>query len=109
MRAQAISFQVQLNPESGIYEGHFPDNPIAPGVCNIQMIMECVSQVLGFHAVINSIKRCRFLKPVIPTQQKIFEIEVRLADKENGIELEASLQKGLTSYLDFKGEIIKKE
>ena len=29
---------VELNPQHPVYKGHFPDMPVAPGVCNIQII-----------------------------------------------------------------------
>lgn len=29
------SFKVELNPNHSIYTGHFPNQPIVPGVCNL--------------------------------------------------------------------------
>ncbi len=30
-------FEVELLQDCDVYEGHFPGEPIAPGVCNIRM------------------------------------------------------------------------
>ena len=30
--------QVMLNPQHAIYNGHFPQQPVVPGVCMLQMI-----------------------------------------------------------------------
>ncbi|MDY2942781.1 MAG: hypothetical protein SOT07_03685 [Paludibacteraceae bacterium] len=44
-------FRVALNADCEVYQGHFPGEPISPGVCNIQMIKECAEIVLQGGAV----------------------------------------------------------
>ena len=39
-------YRVSLNPDCEVYKGHFPGNPISPGVCGIQMIRECLWHLL---------------------------------------------------------------
>ena len=39
-------FRVALNADCEVYQGHFPGEPISPGVCNIQMIKECAELLL---------------------------------------------------------------
>ncbi|MGN1248330.1 MAG: hypothetical protein ACI4UO_07050 [Paludibacteraceae bacterium] len=39
-------FRVALNADCEVYQGHFPGEPVCPGVCNIQMIKECAEIVL---------------------------------------------------------------
>lgn len=36
---------VHLNPVHPIFVGHFPDNPVAPGVCMMQILKELVEEV----------------------------------------------------------------
>lgn len=65
------------------FQGHFPDNPIMPGV----MIIEAMAQAGGVLAMVSQpeqanrhkiyfmgIERVKFRKPVIPGDQLIFEI-----------------------------------
>ena len=37
--------QVMLNPQHAIYSGHFPQQPVVPGVCMLQIIKECVEKI----------------------------------------------------------------
>ena len=37
---------VQLNPQHAIFDGHFPHNPIVPGVCLTQMVKEILETLL---------------------------------------------------------------
>ena len=51
----ATVFEVALRPDCKVYEGHFPEMPVAPGVCNLQMIRECAEQVAGHPLMLNYI------------------------------------------------------
>ena len=37
--------QVMLNPQHVIYNGHFPQQPVVPGVCMLQIIKECIEKI----------------------------------------------------------------
>ncbi len=49
--ADAGVFRVALNADCEVYQGHFPGEPVCPGVCNIQMIKECAEMLLQGGAV----------------------------------------------------------
>ena len=40
-------FRVALLPDCEVYKGHFPGNPVSPGVCNIETIKECAMLLTG--------------------------------------------------------------
>ena len=40
MTIEKYRFSLELNPEHPVYEGHFPGNPVVPGVCQVQMICD---------------------------------------------------------------------
>ena len=65
------------------FQGHFPGNPIMPGV----LIIEAMAQVggvgalnikdnLGKLAYFLSIKEAKFRKPVVPGDQLVMEVEI---------------------------------
>ncbi|OHD67800.1 MAG: 3-hydroxyacyl-[acyl-carrier-protein] dehydratase FabZ [Spirochaetes bacterium RBG_16_49_21] len=62
------------------FNGHFPEQPILPGVLIIESMAQLASiltkdmgNVLGF---LSSIYNARFLKPVVPGDQLIIEVEI---------------------------------
>lgn len=57
---------LHLKKEHPVYQGHFPGNPITPGVLTLQMIRECVSNAIGKNLRYHTIKKCRFLGLVKP-------------------------------------------
>lgn len=38
--ADKYTISIEMNPKHDIYKGHFPGNPITPGVCLTQMVKE---------------------------------------------------------------------
>ncbi|MGM9809608.1 MAG: hypothetical protein ACI30J_01905 [Paludibacteraceae bacterium] len=68
-------FRVALNADCEVYQGHFPGEPVCPGVCNIQMIKECAEIVLQGGAVV-SLSRFRE-----PHQESMLNTEVRPGDR----------------------------
>jgi 3-hydroxyacyl-[acyl-carrier-protein] dehydratase len=39
--------EVSINPEHSIFEGHFPEVPVMPGVCLMQLVADAASEVTG--------------------------------------------------------------
>ena len=68
---QTYIFRFTLNPEAGVYSGHFPGNPIAPGVCSLQMIKECLQYILSCDILhLPRIKQCRFSRLLRPSDKE---------------------------------------
>lgn len=100
-------FLIALNPDHQVYQGHFPGDPICPGVCSIQMIRECAEVSLGKKLTIGSISQCRFSELLTPTKNKELLLRLVLNDKGDGtVGVVASLlsDDAQTSFLEYKGD-----
>jgi 3-hydroxyacyl-[acyl-carrier-protein] dehydratase len=67
-----FSVQVKLNADHYIYRAHFPNNPITPGVCLVQMAAEILELRLGKQLQLNTAVNIKFRKPVAPTDCPTF-------------------------------------
>ena len=76
-------FVVELQKECAVYAGHFPGNPIMPGV----LLVEAMAQVGGISVLIAEehrgklpvfakIDNCRFRRQVVPGDQFVTTAEV---------------------------------
>ncbi len=64
-------FTVKLNVASFIYQAHFPNEPITPGVCIVQMGEELIGKLLVANGIkgdveIDKIKNVKFLSVLTP-------------------------------------------
>ena len=96
-------FKVSLCADCSVYAGHFPGEPIAPGVCNIQMLKECLETVLGHSVLLDTIQQCRFTTLITPIAYPEPEIRICLLKREEGrVKFKATLGKGEAVYLELK-------
>lgn len=98
-------FQISLRADSIVYEGHFPGEPVSPGVCNIQMIKECAEQVAGKALLLSHLQQCRLTTLMTPLAHPQVDVTIGLEEKGDIYKLKATIGKGETIYLDLKAEL----
>ena len=133
--ADAGVFRVALNADCEVYQGHFPGEPVCPGVCNIQMIKECTEMLLQGGAVsrphqeredktavrpgdrtslcseapsilLSHIRQCRLTTLVTPQQHPEVEVRVAILSRsEDTITFRGTIGKGEEVYMELKGEL----
>jgi len=100
-----ILFHITLQADCEVYKGHFPGEPVSPGVCNIQMIKECAEQTLEKPLLLNNLQQCRLTTLVTPLSYPQMEVTIHLEEKGDVYKLKATLGKGEEIYLDLKAEL----
>ena len=98
----ATLFSVTLLPDYNAYTGHFPDNPVAPGVCNIQMIKDCAELLTGRRLLLAYIDKCKFSAMLSPQTTPQLSLRMQLSET---YKVRATLFDSTTTYLEFKGEL----
>ena len=76
-------FRVKLNSENFIYQAHFPNNPITPGVCLIQMAVELFSLLKGASFRIKTLKNVKFTAVINPLEFPEVDFLLEFAENEN--------------------------
>ncbi len=112
-------FSVQMLPDHPVYQGHFPGNPVSPGVCNMQMLKECAEVALGQSTDLVEVKQYRLMGVITPQKTPRLTITVKLTPSEpvtvqsakgqieqNMVTLTANVTADGTSYIDFKGTLV---
>ena len=67
-------FTVRLNSLHVIFKVHFPNVPIVPGVCQIQIISELLEMYLGKRLYLSEVKNIKFLSVLEPVKTIRFEV-----------------------------------
>ena len=55
-----------IDPQQPVFAGHFPGNPIMPGVLVLGLLKSLLADHLGNPVQIAAIKRQKFIRPVLP-------------------------------------------
>lgn len=88
-----IEADVLLNDKHDIFSGHFPGNPIVPGVLNLEIIQAILNRAIGKYKI-GKISHLKFLRPVVPGESNELHYSIDLQKKDNG-EISAGI-KGLS-------------
>jgi 3-hydroxyacyl-[acyl-carrier-protein] dehydratase len=98
-------FRIALLPDCKIYDGHFPGNPVCPGVYNIQTIKECVEEYTGKSLRMGSIRQCRLTAVITPRECDELEVHLVVTPTEGGYQVVARICDATQTYLEYKGEM----
>ena len=77
---EGSEFDVELLADCDVYEGHFPGEPISPGVCNVQMIKELAEKIIGRETRIEEIKQVRFTELITPVKHPRLHVSLNIED-----------------------------
>ena len=64
-----ITMEVEINDGSPWFSGHFPDDPVLPGIAQIAMAFEAVKHLRGGDAKITEVKKIRFKQIIKPNDR----------------------------------------
>lgn len=103
----AIHAIFQLNPEHAIFKGHFPGQPVVPGVCMLQMIKELLESALGKMFRLSIGNELKFLSVIDPTRNKLIHVELNYTGEAAvGITINARLFYNETVFFKCKGVFV---
>ncbi len=79
---EGVDYVIQLNPEHFIYVAHFPNNPITPGVCIIQIVKELTEEILSETLFLKIVKTVKFTQIINPLQNSEITFSISVAPTE---------------------------
>ncbi|MBL7766641.1 MAG: hypothetical protein JNJ58_11135 [Chitinophagaceae bacterium] len=95
---------VSINTEHRILDGHFPAQPVVPGVCMIEMLKEVLEKSLQVKLRLETSTMIKFLTLFAPPHHTSADFLIDYVRDENGkIAVNASLRHDEIIFLKFKG------
>ena len=94
---------IQINPKHEIFKGHFPGNPITPGVCMIQIIRELAEEDLGKKLFLFSANNVKFMAIINPETDPILQLDLQITEKEDFYSIKCTARFDETVALKFSG------
>ena len=85
-----LNAKIKLNARHRIYEGHFPGNPVTPGVVQIQMVKEMLLYFFKKELKLISVSRCKFLRILNQDENPVVTFQMEISNSENKIKVSAT-------------------
>lgn len=98
---------VRLNPEHAIFAGHFPGNPVVPGVCSIQMIKDTVALGMSRKVLLVDAPSIKFVAGIDPRESPLVRITAECDPAVEGrIAVRATVTNAGKTFVKFQGAFV---
>ena len=76
---------ILVNEKHEVFKGHFPGNPIMPGVCMIQIIKELTETITKSRLVIQTLANVKFMALINPEVTPELRLELDIVITEDDL------------------------
>lgn len=80
-----FKIRILVNADHEVFKGHFPGNPIMPGVCMIQIIKELTEKITESSLMIQTLSNVKFMALINPEKNPELVLELDITNSENDL------------------------
>ena len=85
-------FKIRLDADHPIFKGHFPGQPVLPGVMILKIITSCVSLSQKKNLLISKVRQCKFLNFVDPIINPELFLDIEIYGTDSPLDVKAVLR-----------------
>ena len=78
-----LVYSIVINKDHDIFNGHFPSNPVTPGVMQMEIVKELVQISLEREVKLESMPTCKFLAVLNPEENANVDVLLKFIDIED--------------------------
>jgi 3-hydroxyacyl-[acyl-carrier-protein] dehydratase len=97
-----IHASVLLQAEHDIFKGHFPEHPVLPGVCMLEMIEEITGGFLHQHLRIVSAPMIKYLQMIDPNKDPLIQFEIIYEKDPDNLLAQGKIYSGTRVFMKFQ-------
>lgn len=101
-----IESVVLLRDNHPIFNGHFPGQPVLPGVCMMQMITEITGKYLNQKFSIAGAPLIKFLRMIDPRKTPLIRFEIKYESKAKSIITSGKIFLDSEIFMKFQIDLI---
>jgi 3-hydroxyacyl-[acyl-carrier-protein] dehydratase len=96
---------IKLDGRHPVFKGHFPENPVLPGVCTVQIIKELLEESFHKSLIMTKAGNIKYLGFVNPESMPVLNFTLQLKQTPEGVLLcSATVSAQGMGVCSFKGE-----
>jgi 3-hydroxyacyl-[acyl-carrier-protein] dehydratase len=100
--ATSVQALIELNKDHEIFQGHFPGQPVVPGVCMIQIIKEFTQDALGKKVRLTESDNIKFLSVIDPNRHPRTNVALTIISSGDSTAVNASISYGEVTFFKIK-------
>ncbi|KPE51320.1 3-hydroxyacyl-ACP dehydratase [Chryseobacterium indologenes] len=84
---------ISLHKEHDIFKGHFPGNPVTPGVCMMQIVKELTEEFTSSALFLKMASNVKFMAIINPFETPDLKLQLDISEDETDVKV-----KNITSF-----------
>src|SRR6476620_8303062 len=101
LNGKEVNATLQVNAAHPIFQGHFPGQPVVPGVCMIQMIKELLEIVLAEQFQLKTAASLKYLSVLNPVENPEVKASFTCEPADGLVAVTGKLFRDETIFLKF--------
>lgn len=89
----SFTANIHLNKDHDIFKGHFPGNPVTPGVCMMQIVKELTEEFTGLKLFLKTASNVKFMAIINPFETPDLKLQLDITENEEDVKV-----KNVTSF-----------
>ncbi|HAO07693.1 MAG TPA: 3-hydroxyacyl-ACP dehydratase [Chryseobacterium sp.] len=95
----SFTAQISLKKDHDIFKGHFPGNPVTPGVCMMQIVKELTEEFTGSSLFLKTASNVKFMAIINPFETPDLKIQLDITENEGDVKVKNTTSFGETIAL----------
>ncbi|MBU0763464.1 MAG: 3-hydroxyacyl-ACP dehydratase [Bacteroidetes bacterium] len=105
----SATVRVEINRLHAVFDGHFPGNPIVPGVCQLQMIKEILSELEGKTYYLKKGIDIKHIGIIVPGEPPLLDFNLDYsAESDDSVSMNCTITAEDKTFLKFRGVFVEK-
>ncbi len=80
-----VSASILINRDHSVFKGHFPNHPVTPGVCMMQIIKELAEEWAKCTLVLKKARNVKFMAIINPELHPNIQVDLDVEEEEDGL------------------------
>lgn len=99
-----IKARISINAGHPLFKGHFPAQPVTPGVVLVEIIRKVLSQTFNKEFMLTAAKDIKFIAAVIPTETTELELSIDYERSSAGLNANCIFSGNGQIFTKLRGE-----
>src|SRR5690606_31669773 len=79
---QKVSASIVINKDHPVFRGHFPNRPVTPGVCMMQIIKELAEKWAASTLILKKARNVKFMAIINPTEHPNIQVTLDVEEED---------------------------
>lgn len=104
---EVVQALLRLESSHPIFKGHFPNIPVVPGVCMMQMVKEVMENLEGKQLLVADAPNIKFLSVLDPNEKRLIDASISIDERvgDNQLKVSATISKDAVIFFKMKATL----